>query len=259
MILSAKDISFEVSGKKILNNITYTFAENKRTAIIGSNGAGKSTLLKILCLLNKKFTGTVTINGDDIKGINRNKLAKMIAILPQEKDVPNDVTVKQLTSYGRFPYRNLFKSSDPKLDKEAIEWALMITNLGELADRQVSTLSGGERQRAWLAMVLAQRPQILLLDEPTTYLDIRHQLEVMKIITEVNKSSGMTIIMVLHDINHVRMFTDEVIIIKDSQIFASGEPKEILTASVISEVFGIKAETFINEKGEVIIMPWSEF
>lgn len=259
MRLSAENISFEINGKQILQNVSYTFAEGKRTGIIGQNGAGKSTLLKILCLLTKKFTGTVSIDGEDVKNINRNRLAQMIAILPQEKEVPADVTVRQLTSYGRFPHRNLFKSSNPKEDREAIEWALEVTQLNELADRQVSTLSGGERQRAWLSMVLAQRPQILLLDEPTTYLDIKHQLEVMKIISEVNRSSGMTIIMVLHDINHARLFTDEVIIIKDRQIFTGGNPKEILTKDVISEVFNIEADTFTNERGESVIMPLMTF
>ena len=259
MRLSAENISFEINGKRILQNVSYTFAEGKRTGIIGQNGAGKSTLLKILCLLTKKFTGTVSINGEDVKNINRNRLAQMIAILPQEKEVPADVTVRQLTSYGRFPHRSLFKSSNPKEDREAIEWALKVTQLNELADRQVSTLSGGERQRAWLSMVLAQRPQILLLDEPTTYLDIRLQLEVMNIISEVNRSSSMTIIMVLHDINHARLFTDEVIIIKDRQIFTGGNPKEILTEDVISEVFNIEADTFTNERGESVIMPLMKF
>ena len=259
MRLSAKNIGFEINGRQILHNISYTFAEGKRTGIIGQNGAGKSTLLKILCLLTKKFTGTVSIDGEDIKSINRNRLAQMIAILPQEKEVPADVTVRQLTSYGRFPHRSLFKSRNPKEDRESIEWAMKVTQLNELADRQVSTLSGGERQRAWLSMVLAQRPQILLLDEPTTYLDIRHQLEVMEIISEVNRRIGMTIIMVLHDINHACMFTDEVIIIKDRQIFASGLPREVLTKESIEEVFDIKADIFTNKSGESVIMPITKF
>lgn len=255
MILSAENIGFEINGKQILNNVSYTFSAGKRTGIIGQNGAGKSTLLKILCLLTKKFTGTVSIDGEDIKTINRSRLAQMIAILPQEKEVPADVTVSQLTSYGRFPHRSLFKSSNPKEDREAIEWALNVTQLSELADRQVSTLSGGERQRTWLSMVLAQRPQILLLDEPTTYLDIRHQLEVMKIISEVNRTCGMTIIMVLHDLNHARIFTDEVVIIKDRQIFASGLSREVLTKESIEKVFDIEADIFTNAKGESMIMP----
>ena len=255
MKLSAKNITFEIGDKQILCDINYNFAEGKRTGIIGSNGAGKSTLLKILCLLIKNFTGKVTIDGKSILGINRTKLAKMIAILPQEREVPVDVTVRQLTSYGRFPHHSFFKSSNPKEDREAIDWALKVTQLEKLAQRQVSTLSGGERQRAWLAMVLAQRPQILLLDEPTTYLDIKHQLEVMEIISDVNKHCGMTIIMVLHDINHARMFTDEIVIINNHHIYLSGKPDEVLTEKVISEVFGVKADTFTNSKGDSVILP----
>ena len=255
MKLSAKNITFEIGGRQILRDVSYDFAEGKRTGIIGSNGAGKSTLLRVLCLLTKKFTGSVTIDGEDILGINRNRLAQMIAILPQEREVPVDVTVRQLTSYGRFPHRSLFKSSNPKEDRESIDWALKVTQLERLAGRQVSTLSGGERQRAWLAMVLAQRPQILLLDEPTTYLDIKHQLEVMEIISEVNKRCKMTIIMVLHDLNHARMFTDEIVIISNSHIYLSGKPNVVLTENVVSEVFGVKADTFTNVRGDSVILP----
>ena len=257
MKLSAENISFEIGGKKILNDVSYNFAEGKRTGIIGSNGAGKSTLLKILCLLNKKFTGNVTIDGENIKKISRNNLAKMIAILPQEHDAPFDTTVEQLTSYGRFPHCNLFRSNDPKEDREAIEWALNVTQLKKFSDRQVATLSGGERQRAWLAMTLAQKPKILLLDEPTTYLDIKHQLEVMEIISDINKRYEMTIIMVLHDLNHARMFTDDLVVIKDQKIFCSGDPKNILTVGLINKVFGVEADIFKNDRGDSIVMPLS--
>ena len=255
--LSVENISFKVNDKFILKNISHNFAEGKRTGIIGANGAGKSTLLKILCLLNKKFTGNVTIDGEDIRNITRNRLAQMVAILPQEREAPIDTTVRQLTSYGRFPHRSLFRSNDPKEDREAIDWALQVTNLTKFADRQVATLSGGERQRAWLSMTLAQRPQILLLDEPTTYLDIRHQLEVMEIITDINKRYGMTIIMVLHDLNHARIYTDELVVIKDQQVFKSGKSDEVLTLELVQEAFGVKADTFINSNGNSIIMPTS--
>ena len=255
MKLEIKNINFEVEGKKILNNINYSFAEGKRTGIIGTNGAGKSTLLKILCRLNEKFSGTVSIDGTDIKNLSRNKLAQYIAILPQERDTPIDTTVKQLTSYGRFPYHRLFKNHDTKADEEAINWSLKVTKLEKFADRKVSTLSGGERQRAWLSMVLAQHPQILLLDEPTTYLDIKHQLEVMEIINEVNKLYGITIIMVLHDLNHARMFTDDLIVIKNQSIFTHGTSENILTVDLINKVFDVKADIFKNDKGDFIVMP----
>ena len=257
MKLSAENISFKIDDKFIIENISHNFTEGKRTGIIGSNGAGKSTLLKILCLLNKKFTGKVTLDGENIRNIPRTRLAQMLAILPQEREAPLDTTVRQLTSYGRFPHRSMFRSSNPKEDREAIEWALSVTQLTKFADRQVSTLSGGERQRAWLSMTLAQRPKILLLDEPTTYLDIKHQLEVMEIITDINKCYGMTIIMVLHDLNHAKIFTDELVVIKDQHIFKSGITDKVLTLDLIENAFGVNADIFKNSKGESVIMPIS--
>jgi len=255
MKLEAQNITVEIDGKVILKEISYKFEEGKRTGIIGANGAGKSTFLRVLCLLNDKFNGTVTIDGADIKKFTRTELAKMLAILPQEREAPIDTTVKQLTSYGRFPHRSLFKSANPKEDREAIEWALKVTQLTKLANRQVTTLSGGERQRAWLSMALAQRPKILLLDEPTTYLDIAHQLEVMEIISEVNKRYGMTVIMVLHDLNHTRIFTDEVVVIKNQKIFQHGNPNEILNVAMIENVFEVEADIFTNKNGRSIVMP----
>ena len=254
MTLSAKNICVEIGDKKILRGVTCNFSAGKRTAIIGPNGAGKSTLLKILCLLNEKFSGEVFLNGEDIKTLGRKKIAQVMAILPQEKDIPQDTTVRQLAEFGRFPHRNFF-GGDTQEDFSAVEEALNFTRMKNLEARQVSTLSGGERQRAWLAMTLAQRPKILLLDEPTTYLDIAHQLEVMKIISDVNKNFSMTVIMVLHDINHARLYADEVVVIKDGEIFLSGEPKEILTAESVGKIFNIDAEIFTNKKGDSVIIP----
>ena len=177
-----------------------------------------------------------------------------MAILPQERDAPQDTTVRQLVSFGRFPHRKFFGGESSE-DVDAITNALALTKLTDFQTRQVVSLSGGERQRAWLAMTLAQRPKILLLDEPTTYLDIAHQLEVMDIIADVNKKFHTTIIMVLHDINHARLYSDEVIIVKDRGIFAAGDPKKILTAQTLGEVFSVEADTFTNAAGDEIIFP----
>ena len=256
MKLVVENVGFEIGGKKILSGVNYSFAEGKRTAIIGPNGAGKSTLLKIICLLNEKFFGKVTLDGEDIKILGRKKISQVMAILPQEKENPADLTVRQLTFFGRFPHRKIF-GGETKEDIEAVERALKITRMKEFENRQVSTLSGGERQRAWLAMTLSQNPKILLLDEPTTYLDISHQLEVMEIVSGLNKHFGMEIIMVLHDINHVRIYCDEVVVIKNHEIFAAGEPEKILTAETVEKIFEVKADTFINSQGKKIIMPTS--
>ena len=246
--------SVTLGGKEILRDVNYKFASGKRTAIIGPNGAGKSTLLKILCLLNEKFSGNVTLDGKNIREIGRKNLSRVMAILPQERDAPQDTTVRQLVSFGRFPHRKFFGGTSSE-DEAAIKNALELTKLTEFENRQVISLSGGERQRAWLAMTLAQRPKILLLDEPTTYLDISHQLEVMDIIADVNKKFSTTIIMVLHDINHARLYSDEVLIIKDKKIFAAGDPIKILTAKILEEVFNVEADIFKNAAGDEIIFP----
>ena len=254
MNLSADKICVTLGGKEILRGVSCDFASGKRTAIIGPNGAGKSTLLKVLCLLNEKFSGRVTLDGQDLRTFGRKNLSRVMAILPQERDAPNDTTVRQLVSFGRFPHRKFFGGTSSE-DEAAISNALELTRLTDFQARQVASLSGGERQRAWLAMTLAQRPKILLLDEPTTYLDIAHQLEVMDIIAAVNKKFRTTIIMVLHDINHARLYSDAVIIVKDSGIFAAGDPKKILTAQTLGAVFNVAADTFTNSAGDEIIFP----
>ena len=254
MKISAENIGVTIGEKKILHDVNCNFASKKRTAIIGPNGAGKSTLLKALCFLNEKFSGRVTVDGKNIRELGRREISKIMAILPQEKDAPKDTTVRQLASFGRFPHRKFFGTTTAE-DKQAIDWALEVTKMTALENRQVSTLSGGERQRAWLAMTLAQKPQILFLDEPTTYLDIAHQLDVMEIINYVNKKFKMTIIMVLHDINHARIYSDDVVVVKNGGVFAHGEPKKILTAASIEQIFNVKADTFINADGVEIIIP----
>ena len=254
MNLAAEKISVTLGGKEILRDVSYEFPSGKRTAIIGPNGAGKSTFLKILCLLNEKFSGRVTLDGKDIRALGRKNLSRVMAILPQERDAPQDTTVRQLVSFGRFPHRKFFGGHSVE-DEAAIQNALALTKLTDFEARQVISLSGGERQRAWLAMTLAQRPKILLLDEPTTYLDIAHQLEVMEIVADVNKKFSTTIVMVLHDINHARLYSDAVVIIRDKKIFAAGAPKKILTAKTLEEVFNVKADTFTNAAGDEIIFP----
>lgn len=254
--MRAENVGVKIGGKEILRDVSYSFPAKKRTAIIGPNGAGKSTLLKALCLLNEKYTGNISVDGVNIKNVGRKKLAQIMAILPQEREAPQDTTVRQLASFGRFPYRKIFGGTT-KEDADAVDWALKVTRLTDFENRQVISLSGGERQRAWLAMTLAQRPQILLLDEPTTYLDIAHQLDVMDIISSVNKNFGMTIIAVLHDINHVRLYTDEVVVIKNHGVFAAGKPKEILTAESIGNIFDVAADTFVNAAGDSVIIPMS--
>ena len=257
MALETKNLTVKIEKHTIIKNINLTFSEKKRTAIIGPNGAGKSTLLKALSNLNHHYQGQVLLDGNDVRNMGRQRLAQRLAILPQGAQAPPDVTVEALVDFGRFPYRSWLRPGDPKADREAVTWALARTHLQGFLHRRVMALSGGERQRAWIAMALAQQPEILLLDEPTTYLDIGHQLEVMNIVEELNRDYKMTVIMVLHDINHALQYADEIVVIKNHGIFAQGTPKEILTVDMLGEVFGVKADIFVNSQGRSVLSPVS--
>lgn len=254
MKLETKNISVSIADKKIFSNITPIFPEGKCIAIIGANGAGKSTLLRVLAALSPQYEGEIFLGGENIRKISRKKIARHLAILPQTMQIPADTTVERLVDFGRFPYRNLFSSGDAKADFEAVDWAIKVVNLEKFKHRQVNSLSGGERQRARIAMALAQRPEIILFDEPTTYLDIAHQLEVMQLIRLINEKFKMTVIMVLHDINHALQFADEVIVLRDGKIL-QGAPKKIINADMLAEVFGVQAEIFTNSRGEKILSP----
>ncbi|WP_303813933.1 ABC transporter ATP-binding protein [Selenomonas ruminantium] len=254
MDLEVRGVKVAIDGKEILHGISAAFSTGRRTAIIGPNGAGKSTLLKALAAINTDYTGEVLLAGQEIRTMGRKDIAKKIGILPQGAAAPPDTTVYQLVDYGRFPYRSLF-SRDAKADREVVEWAMAAAHVEQLANRQVQTLSGGERQRVFLAMVLAQQPEILLLDEPTTYLDIAHQLEVMEIVERLNRDYHMTIIMVLHDINHALQYADEIIIIKDGTLKAQGLPAEVMTVDSLAATFGVKADIFVNSQGKKVLSP----
>lgn len=244
--LQVCDLTISIQDKLILDKLNINFKSGKKTAIIGPNGCGKSTLLKAISGLNRNFQGKILLDKEDITKLSRKKLAKKLAILPQGATTPTDLTVKELVSYGRFPYRSMFKSVNNKQEQAIIDEAMEKTHIINLGHRLVSTLSGGERQRSWIAMALAQQPQILLLDEPTTYLDIAHQLEVMQIVEELNNREQMTVIMVLHDINHARMYADDIVILKDKQVFAQGQPKQILNVENLANVFGVNAQLYQN-------------
>ena len=257
MSFKVQDLTIKINDKIILEKLSVNFKIGKKTAIIGPNGCGKSTLLKAVSGLNRNYQGTIILDDKDLKKISRNNLAQKLAILPQGAITPNDLTVKELVSYGRFPYRSMFRAVNDKEEKAIIDEAMAKTNVESLSHRLVSTLSGGERQRAWIAMALAQQPKILLLDEPTTYLDIAHQIEVMQIVDELNKKENMTVIMVLHDINHARMYADDIVIVKNRTIFAQGEPNTVLNTKSLAEIFGVKAQMYqnCNDPEDKIIFP----
>ena len=255
MALTVEKLGVKIGHKVILHDLSVSFAAGKRTAVVGPNGAGKSTLLRMAAGLSGNYSGTIRLDGTDIRKISRRAMAQKLAILPQGATVPADTTVQQLVDYGRFPYRSWFHPGNVKKDREAVEWAMAVTKVEQFANRQLQTLSGGERQRAFLAMALAQQPQYLLLDEPTTYLDIAHQLEVMEIVTHIKEQYGMTVIMVLHDINHALQYADELAVLTNHKVIAQGTPRDILTVDMLAKVFHVKADIFTNSQGAAVLSP----
>ena len=241
-IIKAQNICVSINDKEIVHNLSLEIPEGKVTAIIGPNGCGKSTTLKALSRI-LPYKGSVTFKGSEMSALSQREFAKSLAILTQSPQAPSDLTVNDLVEMGRFPHRG-FLGRGGKDDKEHVEWALAQTGVTAMRNRLLNTLSGGERQRAWIAMALAQRPEVLLLDEPTTYLDICHQLEIMQLITRLNQELGLTVVMVVHDLNHAIMYADHVVVVKAGKLVTSGAPREIITADLLAEVFRVKADEF---------------
>jgi len=243
MSIETLNLSFNYGDKIILNNININIKESEIVTIIGPNGSGKSTLIKTISSYLKAKTGSIKLDGENINKISGKTLAKKIAVLPQTKSVSADITVEGLVSYGRYPHLGFGKRLNND-DKEIINWAIEKTGLMELKDRYVATLSGGERQRAWIAMALAQKPKILILDEPTTYLDVSYQLEVLELVKELNETLGLTVIMVLHDLNQAARYSDNIYVLKDGEICDYGVPKHIMNSSLLEKVFRIHAHIY---------------
>lgn len=241
-IIKAQNICVSINDKEIVHNLSLEIPEGKVTAIIGPNGCGKSTTLKALSRI-LPYKGSVTFKGNEMSALSQREFAKSLAILTQSPQAPSDLTVNDLVEMGRFPHRG-FLGRGGKDDKEHVEWALAQTGVTAMRNRLLNTLSGGERQRAWIAMALAQRPEVLLLDEPTTYLDICHQLEIMQLIVRLNQELGLTVVMVVHDLNHAIMYADHVVVVKAGKLVTSGAPREIITADLLAEVFRVKADEF---------------
>ena len=243
--ISAEDLTIAYEQRTIIDKLSFYIPEGKITTIIGANGCGKSSLLKALTRLLPPKQGVVYLNGQNIATLETKEVAKKLALLPQVQEATNGITVYELVSYGRFPHQSYFGNLSPA-DKKAIHWAMQATNVMAYADQPVDALSGGQRQRVWLAMALAQGTDTIFLDEPTTYLDIAHQIEVMQIVDELNKREKMTVIMVLHDINHARMYADDIVILKDKHVFEQGEPNTVLDVENLAKVFGVNAKMYQN-------------
>lgn len=253
-ILEAHHIDVGINQKKIVHDLSLQIPKGKITAIIGPNGCGKSTTLKALSRIWPCMSGNVTFNNKDIKVFSHREFAQCLAILTQSPQAPTDLTVQDLVEMGRFPHRG-FLGRGSKDDWQHVEWASTQTNMTTMRQRLLHTLSGGERQRAWIAMALAQRPQVLLLDEPTTYLDICHQVEVMQLLIKLNKELGLTVVMVIHDLNHAIQYADYVAVMKSGKLVTCGIPDKIVTANLLADVFNVQAEEFSCHNGLRALVP----
>ena len=240
-LLKAENISSGYDDKVIVKNLSLSIPPNKISVIIGANACGKSTLLKTLSRLIRPMKGKVLLNGTELSKIAPKKLAGNLGLLPKSPVVPEGITVFDLVVRGRYPYQSFLRGLSKK-DYEAVEEALEIMGITDLADRNVEELSGGQRQRVWIAMALAQETDILLLDEPTTFLDISYQVEILDLLTDLNRKRGTTIVMVLHDINLSARYADHIIAMRSGSIIAEGNPDEIITSSLVRTVFDLDCE-----------------
>ncbi|MCT9853392.1 ABC transporter ATP-binding protein [Priestia megaterium] len=243
--LTAEKLSISYDSTSIINNIDLHIPEGKISIIIGSNGCGKSTILRSLARLLKPTQGCIYLNGKDIHQHSSKEVAKQLAILPQSPEAPEDLTVKELCYYGRHPHKGLFTRYSTE-DHKIVSDALQSTKMEHLSDRTLDALSGGQRQRAWIAMALAQGTDLLLLDEPTTYLDLAHQIEVLELLRNLNKQQNRTIVMVLHDLNQAARYADHLISISSGKIYTEGSPKQVFTEEMIEEVFGLLCKIIDN-------------
>jgi iron complex transport system ATP-binding protein len=238
--IKTQDLAVAYGKRSIIEGLDVTIPSGKITTLIGPNGCGKSTLLKTMARILSPIHGQVHLDGKTIHKEPTKKVAQEIALLPQSPNIPESLTVKELVSYGRAPYQKGFGQLRAN-DWEKIHWALDQTHLLQDADRFVDSLSGGQRQRVWIAMALAQDTDVLLLDEPTTYLDMAHQLDVLHVLEKLNKEHGRTIVMVLHDINHASRFSDYMVAMKSGTIVAEGTSEEVMTTEVLRKVYEIEA------------------
>ena len=254
-MLRGENISFSyVREKAFIENLNINIPKGKITTILGPNGSGKSTLLSILSTYNKPSKGDVFIGDKNLKTLKTKEIAKLIATVHQHNESPEDLDVKTLISYGRVPHHK-HGSNKKDEDEKIINWAISSTNLDDIKDKKVMSLSGGQRQRAFIAMALAQKTDILLLDEPTTYLDIFHQIEVLDLVKKLNEEYKMTIVMVLHDINQAIKYSDNIVIMKNGKIIEEGTPKSVINEKSIKTVYNVEGIICNVDKEEMYFVP----
>lgn len=249
-----KNLSFAYENKLVLHNLNLQIPKGKITTLIGPNGCGKSTLFQLLTKNLTPSQGEIFLNSIPIRQLNLRDFARKVAIVHQNNTAPGDLTVEQLVAYGRIPYTKMGRSASTKEDCRLIERAMKITGISSLRSRNIQNLSGGQRQRVWIAMALAQGTNILLLDEPTTYLDVRYQLQILRLIQMLNKRYGITILMVLHDMNQTIRYSDEIVALSSKgTIVAHGDPQKVVTTEMLQEVYGVHLDVVQHEDTKVVL------
>ncbi|MEV7283143.1 ABC transporter ATP-binding protein [Streptomyces sp. NPDC093252] len=238
--LQARQLSLGYGEREIISGLDVTLPPGRITVVVGPNACGKSTLLRAMARLLPPLAGAVLLDGRDIRHTPTKQVAATLGVLPQSPVAPDGVVVADLVGRGRYPHQGWFRRWTTA-DDEAVAAAMLATGVLDLAARSVDELSGGQRQRVWIAMALAQETGVLLLDEPTTYLDITHQLEVLDLLTDLNRDRGVTLALVLHDLNLACRYADHLIAMKDGRIVAAGPPGDIVTESLVQEVFGLRS------------------
>ncbi|MBB6018215.1 ABC transporter ATP-binding protein [Deinococcus radiopugnans] len=255
--LSTHDLKLAYGTSVIVPGLNLSLKGGQVTSIIGPNGCGKSTLLRALARLRPVTGGNVELYGQALHALPSREVARRLAILPQGPTAPEGLSVEELVWFGRHPHQGHFPVRRPE-DREAVAWALSQTGMTVFAGRPLDALSGGQRQRAWIAMSLAQQTEILLLDEPTTYLDLSHQLEVLQLAQRLNRDQGKTVVMVLHELNQAVRYSDEIIAMHGGEVYAQGRPEDVLTPELLADVFNLKAHILSDpDTGRPYLIPYA--
>lgn len=253
--LSAENVTLAYDQRVIAEKLSVEIPDNSFTVIVGPNACGKSTLLRALSRMLKPSQGRVLLDGQVIQSMPAKRVARTLGLLPQSSIAPDGITVGDLVGRGRYPHQGLLRQWSAE-DERVVQESMTSTGVAELADRYVDELSGGQRQRVWIAMALAQQTPLLLLDEPTTYLDIQHQIDVLDLCAELHEEQGRTLVAVLHDLNHAARYATHLIALREGEVIAEGAPGEIVTAGLVEEVFGLRCQVIDDpETGTPLVVP----
>ncbi|WP_327118943.1 ABC transporter ATP-binding protein [Nocardia sp. NBC_01730] len=255
-VLATRDLALHYGDHAVIDNLDLVLPGGAITAIVGPNACGKSTLLRGLSRLLRPSAGTVTLNGADLHRMSARALAVRLGLLTQQPITPDEITVEALVRLGRYPHQRLLRPWSA-VDQMAVETALRRTGTAALRDQPVDRLSGGQRQRAWIALVLAQDTDLLLLDEPTTFLDLRHQLDVLDLVADLHQEAGRTIVMVLHDLGQAARYADHLVVLHQGRLAAAGPPAEVLDAGLVRTVFDVECRVIPDpETATPLVVPF---